>query len=202
MCKHLLALSVLAAITLITPAQAEEAASMPAMTDEAMITSAMAAAPVKVGAGATIVAMGADGKMRTLREGSNGFTCMPDNPATPGPDPMCMDAAAMAIGYYDATNADLKFATFNGSTWTLSTVDSTGDVGQNASLAFSPAGQPATVAGTTDGCGHSASVDRADADPTLAQVRTELRHQSADGAARLPQWCAARASRRGSATVR
>jgi hypothetical protein len=96
MCKHLLALSVLAAITLITPAQAEEAASMPAMTDEAMITSAMAAAPVKVGAGATIVAMGADGKMRTLREGSNGFTCMPDNPATPGPDPMCMDAAAMA----------------------------------------------------------------------------------------------------------
>lgn len=94
MCKHLLALSVLAAITLITPAQAEEAASMPAMTDEAMITSAMAAAPVKVGAGATIVAMGADGKMRTLREGSNGFTCMPDNPATPGPDPMCMDAAA------------------------------------------------------------------------------------------------------------
>ncbi|MGE6233335.1 hypothetical protein [Aeromonas media] len=71
MCKHLLALSVLAPITLITPAQAEEAASMPAMTDEAMITSAMAAAPVKVGAGATIVAMGADGKMRTLREGSN-----------------------------------------------------------------------------------------------------------------------------------
>lgn len=47
MCKHLLALSVLAAITLITPAQAEEAASMPAMTDEAMITSAMAAAPSK-----------------------------------------------------------------------------------------------------------------------------------------------------------
>ena len=29
------------------------------------------------------------------RKGSNGFTCMPDNPATPGPDPMCMDHAAM-----------------------------------------------------------------------------------------------------------
>lgn len=96
MCKHLLALSVLAAITLATPVQAEEQAGMPAMTDEAMIASAMAAAPVKVGAGATVVAMGADGKMRTLREGGNGFTCMPDNPATPGPDPMCMDAAAMA----------------------------------------------------------------------------------------------------------
>ena len=53
------------------------------------------AAPKKVGANATIVAMGADGKMRTLGEGTNGFTCMPDNPATPGPDPMCMDKAAM-----------------------------------------------------------------------------------------------------------
>ena len=62
--------------------------------DQKMIKSAMLAAPKKVSAAATIVAMGADGKMRTLREGTNGFTCMPDNPATPGPDPMCMDKAA------------------------------------------------------------------------------------------------------------
>lgn len=60
-----------------------------------MIRSAMMAAPKKVSAKATIVAMGADGKMMTLREGSNGFTCMPDNPATPGPDPMCMDKASV-----------------------------------------------------------------------------------------------------------
>ena len=33
--------------------------------------------------------------MRTLREGTNGFWCMPDNPASPGPDPMCGDANAM-----------------------------------------------------------------------------------------------------------
>ena len=39
--------------------------------------------------------MGKDGKMRTLRKGTNGFTCMPDNPATPGPDPMCMDKNSM-----------------------------------------------------------------------------------------------------------
>lgn len=64
--------------------------------DSKMISSAMQAAPKKVSAGAAIVAIGADGTMRTLREGSNGFTCMPDNPATPGPDPMCMDKAAMA----------------------------------------------------------------------------------------------------------
>ena len=52
------------------------------------------AAPAKVAADATIVAMEKDG-MRTVRAGTNGFTCMADNPATPGPDPMCMDAAAM-----------------------------------------------------------------------------------------------------------
>jgi hypothetical protein len=68
----------------------------PSAGDKKLIQSAMQAAPAKVSAAATIVAMGADGKMRTLREGTNGFICMPDNPATPGPDPMCMDKAAMA----------------------------------------------------------------------------------------------------------
>lgn len=64
-------------------------------TDAQMIESAMSAAPAAVGKSATIAAMGADGSMKTLRAGTNGFTCMPDNPATPGPDPMCMDANAM-----------------------------------------------------------------------------------------------------------
>ena len=59
------------------------------------IASAMTAAPAAVSAKATIVAANADGSMKTLRAGSNGFTCMPDNPVTPGPDPMCMDANAM-----------------------------------------------------------------------------------------------------------
>jgi hypothetical protein len=63
--------------------------------DGQSIKSAMSAAPAKVGAGATIVVAEQDGKMRTLREGNNGFTCMPDNPATPGPDPMCMDKPAL-----------------------------------------------------------------------------------------------------------
>src|SRR3972149_2013844 len=67
----------------------------PSAADKKMIESAMRAAPKKVSAAATIVAMNADGTMRTLREGTNGFTCMPDNPATPGPDPMCMDKAAL-----------------------------------------------------------------------------------------------------------
>lgn len=64
--------------------------------DAALIASAMSAAPAAVSRNAMIVAMGADGTMRTVRRGHNGFTCMADNPATPGPDPMCMDDNAMA----------------------------------------------------------------------------------------------------------
>ena len=64
-------------------------------SDKQMIASALSAAPAKVAKGATVVAMEADGKMRVLRDGNNGFTCMPDNPATPGPDPMCMDKNSM-----------------------------------------------------------------------------------------------------------
>jgi hypothetical protein len=63
--------------------------------DAALIASAMSAAPPSVARGATIIAMGAHGQMRTVRRGTNGFTCMADNPASPGPDPMCMDANAM-----------------------------------------------------------------------------------------------------------
>lgn len=64
-------------------------------TDKEMIKSAMSAAPAKVSKHAIIVAMQADGSMRTLLQGTNTFTCMADNPATPGPDPMCMDKNSM-----------------------------------------------------------------------------------------------------------
>lgn len=58
------------------------------------VASAMSAAPESISRDATIMQAKADGSMATLREGKNGWTCMPDSPATPGPDPMCMDAAA------------------------------------------------------------------------------------------------------------
>ena len=54
---------------------------------------------------------------------------------TPGGQP--------AISYRDSTNADLKYAVLNGSTWALTTVDSAGGVGEFTSLAFTPGGQPA-----------------------------------------------------------
>lgn len=62
--------------------------------DQALVESARTAAPEAVSAQARIVSLEADGSMRVLQEGTNGFTCIPDNPATPGPDPMCGDANA------------------------------------------------------------------------------------------------------------
>jgi hypothetical protein len=82
-----------------TPKSRDPATTGPASkavpSEADLIKSAMSAAPAAVGKNATIVAMEADGKMRTLRKGTNGFTCMADNPSTPGPDPMCMDANAV-----------------------------------------------------------------------------------------------------------
>jgi Ni/Co efflux regulator RcnB len=71
------------------------APAKPAPSDAQLVASAVSAAPAALGKGATVVVAGADGKMRTVRPGSNHFTCMPDNPVTPGRDPMCMDSAAM-----------------------------------------------------------------------------------------------------------
>ena len=62
----------------------------PPTTDAAMIASAMSAGPQAVSKDATIVAMDAKMQMRTLRKGTNGWTCMPDGPS-PGVDPMCLD---------------------------------------------------------------------------------------------------------------
>ena len=65
------------------------------MSDQDLITSAMSAAPKAVAEGATIVVMDANNNARTLRQGTNGWTCMPDSPASPGQDPMCLDQNAM-----------------------------------------------------------------------------------------------------------
>jgi len=81
--------------TKATPAAKAAPAAKSTPTDEELIASARSAAPAKVSHNATIVAMNADGSMRTLHKGTNGFTCMPDEPSTPGPDPMCVDANSM-----------------------------------------------------------------------------------------------------------
>jgi hypothetical protein len=58
------------------------------------IKSAESAAPAPIAHQASIVTFDASGAMKTLRQGSNGWTCMPDAPETPGADPMCFDASA------------------------------------------------------------------------------------------------------------
>jgi hypothetical protein len=73
---------------------AEKAPAAKGASDAQLIASALRAAPAAVAKNASVATMDDKG-MHSLRKGTNGFTCMPDNPATPGPDPMCMDAAAM-----------------------------------------------------------------------------------------------------------
>ena len=64
-------------------------------TDAELIASAMSAAPPAISRDATVVAVGSDGKLRTLRQGQGAFTCVPDDPNTPGTDPMCLDRNAL-----------------------------------------------------------------------------------------------------------
>ena len=58
------------------------------------IQSAESAAPASVSKAAAIVQPQADGSMKVLRPGRGVWTCMPDAPDTPGPDPMCFDSNA------------------------------------------------------------------------------------------------------------
>lgn len=95
MCKLRTMSGCLMAISLVSSFALYAAEPKAPPSDKEIIESAMKAAPPKVAEHATIVAMEADGKMRTVRPGTNGFTCMADNPETPGPDPMCMDKNAM-----------------------------------------------------------------------------------------------------------
>jgi hypothetical protein len=77
-------------------AQQQSAKPAAARTDAQLIANATSAAPAAVAKDATIVAFGSDGKLRTLREGQGSFTCLPDDPHTPGKDPMCLDRNGLA----------------------------------------------------------------------------------------------------------
>src|SRR5437762_10495003 len=64
-------------------------------TDAAKIANAMSAAPAALSRNASVAEMNEDGSMKELRQGTNGWTCVPDDPSSPGNDPMCLDANAM-----------------------------------------------------------------------------------------------------------
>ena len=61
--------------------------SAPALADGHLIESATSAGPADISANATVQ----DWDGNVLREGSNGWTCLPDNPGTSGTDPWCVD---------------------------------------------------------------------------------------------------------------
>lgn len=65
--------------------------SAPLQAQQADIESALSAAPPEIARGAAV--MGWDNT--ELKAGSNGWTCFPDVPDTPGEDPTCLDAEWM-----------------------------------------------------------------------------------------------------------
>lgn len=63
----------------------------PPSTDADKIKSALSAAPPAISANATVTDMAS---MKVLKQGTNGWTCLPDGPS-PGVDPMCLDKNGM-----------------------------------------------------------------------------------------------------------
>ncbi len=63
--------------------------STPAYADQAKVQSAISAGPNSLTKGATIMSWNGD----VLREGTNGWTCLPDIPDNGGNDPWCVDAS-------------------------------------------------------------------------------------------------------------
>ena len=72
-------------------AQQVGAGHTPPKTDEEMIANALAAAPAAVAQGAAVIAFDDKVNIRTLRQGTNQFTCIPDDPTNPANDPNCVD---------------------------------------------------------------------------------------------------------------
>ena len=69
-----------------------------AHSDEWKIANALSAAPATIAEDASVVDWPASHDMsqgRVLRQGNNGWTCMPDVPKRPQHDPMCVDKTMM-----------------------------------------------------------------------------------------------------------
>lgn len=88
--KHLINM-VITILLFVVTAQAQ--GQMSQEEQDAKIESAMSAAPLSIAENATIRdwPSNPDEEMPLLREGSSEFTCLPDQPNTPGNDPMCLD---------------------------------------------------------------------------------------------------------------
>jgi hypothetical protein len=104
--KRIPALLTLSAVLLFMSGKNPRRATYAQMTDhgstpdasetvEVRVARAMSAGPIDVAKSARIVDTDAHGNTVVLREGNNGFTCMPGNPKVVGEPPMCVDAPSM-----------------------------------------------------------------------------------------------------------
>ena len=94
--RHVFTFSAITAlISILSSTAAQAVEKKPGKTDAAKIANAMTAAPKAVSRNASVVEMNEDGSMKVLRNGSGKWTCVPDDPSTPGNDPMCLDPNAM-----------------------------------------------------------------------------------------------------------
>src|ERR1700723_1441124 len=93
------AVLLIAGMLLRSPAQTTPTSQISSLSSgdatQVKIARAMSAGPADVAKTARIVDTDVQGRMVVLREGNNGFTCMPGNPGVIGDPPMCADAASM-----------------------------------------------------------------------------------------------------------
>ncbi|HET6569419.1 MAG TPA: hypothetical protein VFG50_15735 [Rhodothermales bacterium] len=87
--QRILSLSLLLLIAVPTSLLAQ----MATPDRQALITSALSAAPPEVAAGATVIDM----DKNVLRQGTNGWVCMPDMPDVPNNTPMCLDQTWLEV---------------------------------------------------------------------------------------------------------
>ena len=107
-------LSLLAVAALTFGAVVDESgnrAEAASMAQQDQISSAESAAPPSVSDEAAV----RDWEGNVLREGSNGWTCLPDRPDTPGNDPWCVTAAWMNfleayVNQTEPTYSEIGFA--------------------------------------------------------------------------------------------
>lgn len=69
------------------------AKDLKAMPQEALIKLALSAAPSHISKDAAVMLPDQDGKLTEVKQGTNGFTCIPTVNNRPESDPMCFDAA-------------------------------------------------------------------------------------------------------------
>src|ERR1700733_9408101 len=96
MTRSLGLLTLSAGVLLLTGAgQTTKTETTQTETTQVKIARAMSAGPAGIAKSAKITDTDTHGEMVVLREGNNGFTCMPGNPRVVADPPMCADAAAM-----------------------------------------------------------------------------------------------------------